>query len=180
MLRSTAPTSSTRTITISALPSAPSAGSWVPVVARSRPHERCEIDRGNRRFRQAAREGKLELEEMQGGNLYHLNGGVYGSLLSTPILNAPQWHPRHTSHRGACRVRDGQIVARALMMYLALSYDIVWSMVERRSTFLVQVKDAIEDPKRLRSRPLTTALEHDNRSLVSVCGGFLGASDASG
>jgi 2-oxoglutarate dehydrogenase E2 component (dihydrolipoamide succinyltransferase) len=100
-------------------------------------------------FGARARDGKLGLEEMQGGTFTISNGGIYGSLLSTPILNAPQ-SGILGMHRIEERsvVRDGQIVARP-MMYLALSYD--HRLVDGKAavTFLIEVKNAIEDPKRL-------------------------------
>jgi 2-oxoglutarate dehydrogenase E2 component (dihydrolipoamide succinyltransferase) len=96
-----------------------------------------------------ARSGKLSLEELQGGTFTISNGGIYGSLLSTPILNAPQSGilGMHRIEERAV-VRDGAIVARP-MMYLALSYD--HRLVDGREavTFLVHVKEALEDPKRL-------------------------------
>ncbi len=96
-----------------------------------------------------ARDGKLGIEDMQGGTFTISNGGIYGSLLSTPILNAPQ-SGILGMHRIEQRpvVRDGQIVARP-MMYLALSYD--HRIVDGREavTFLVRVKEALEDPARL-------------------------------
>jgi len=100
-------------------------------------------------FGARARDGKLGLEEMQGGTFTISNGGIYGSLLSTPILNAPQSGilGMHRIEERAV-VRDGQIVARP-MMYLALSYD--HRLVDGKAavTFLIEVKNAIEDPKRL-------------------------------
>jgi 2-oxoglutarate dehydrogenase E2 component (dihydrolipoamide succinyltransferase) len=100
-------------------------------------------------FGARARAGKLALEEMQGGTFTISNGGIYGSLLSTPILNAPQSGilGMHRIEERAV-VRDGQIVARP-MMYLALSYD--HRLVDGKDavTFLVHIKEALEDPKRL-------------------------------
>ena len=100
-------------------------------------------------FGARAREGKLALEELQGGTFTISNGGIYGSLLSTPILNAPQSGilGMHRIEERAV-VRDGQIVARP-MMYLALSYDHRLVDGKEAVTFLVRVKEAIEDPKRL-------------------------------
>ncbi|MGC2410006.1 MAG: 2-oxoglutarate dehydrogenase complex dihydrolipoyllysine-residue succinyltransferase [Methyloceanibacter sp.] len=96
-----------------------------------------------------ARVGKLGLEEMQGGTFTISNGGIYGSMLSTPILNAPQSGilGMHRIEERAV-VREGQIVARP-MMYLALSYD--HRVVDGKDavTFLAHIKEAIEDPKRL-------------------------------
>ncbi|MCR5878250.1 2-oxoglutarate dehydrogenase complex dihydrolipoyllysine-residue succinyltransferase [Phenylobacterium sp. J367] len=96
-----------------------------------------------------ARDGQLALEDLQGGTFTISNGGVYGSLMSTPILNAPQ-----SGILGMHKIQDrpmvvnGQIVSRP-MMYLALSYD--HRIVDGKGavTFLVHVKEAIEDPQRL-------------------------------
>jgi 2-oxoglutarate dehydrogenase E2 component (dihydrolipoamide succinyltransferase) len=96
-----------------------------------------------------AREGKLGLAEMQGGTFTISNGGIYGSMLSTPILNAPQ-SGILGMHRIEERpvVRDAQIVARP-MMYLALSYDHRIVDGKEAVTFLVNVKDSLENPARL-------------------------------
>ncbi len=100
-------------------------------------------------FGRRARDGKLTTADMQGGTFTITNGGVFGSLMSTPILNTPQSGVLGM-HRIEDRpvVRDGQIVVRP-MMYLALSYD--HRLVDGREavTFLVAVKEAIEDPARL-------------------------------
>jgi len=124
-------------------------GLVVPVLRDSDRMSVAEIDAAIADFGQRAREGKLGLEEMQGGTFTISNGGVYGSLLSTPILNAPQSGilGMHRIDERAV-VRDGQIVARP-MMYLALSYDHRLVDGKEAVTFLVQVKEAIEDPKRL-------------------------------
>jgi 2-oxoglutarate dehydrogenase E2 component (dihydrolipoamide succinyltransferase) len=96
-----------------------------------------------------ARDGKLVLEDLQGGTFTISNGGIYGSLMSTPILNAPQ-----SGILGMHKIQDrpvvvnGQIVIRP-MMYLALSYDHRVVDGQGAVTFLVRVKDAIEDPQRL-------------------------------
>jgi 2-oxoglutarate dehydrogenase E2 component (dihydrolipoamide succinyltransferase) len=96
-----------------------------------------------------ARDGKLALEDLQGGTFTISNGGVYGSLMSTPILNAPQSGVLGM-HKIADRpvVVDGQIVVRP-MMYLALSYDHRVVDGQGAVTFLVKVKEVIEDPQRL-------------------------------
>ena len=95
------------------------------------------------------REGKLTISEMQGGTFSITNGGVFGSMLSTPILNAPQSGilGMHRIEKRAV-VKDDQIVIRP-MMYLAMSYD--HRIVDGRDavTFLVRVKEGLEDPKRL-------------------------------
>ena len=96
-----------------------------------------------------ARDGQLALEDLQGGTFTISNGGVYGSLMSTPILNAPQ-----SGILGMHKIQDrpmaigGQVVIRP-MMYLALSYDHRVVDGQGAVTFLVHVKDAIEDPQRL-------------------------------
>ena len=96
-----------------------------------------------------ARDGQLALEDLQGGTFTISNGGVYGSLMSTPILNAPQ-----SGILGMHKIQDrpvvekGQIVIRP-MMYLALSYDHRVVDGQGAVTFLVKVKEAIEDPQRL-------------------------------
>ncbi len=96
-----------------------------------------------------ARDGTLALEDLQGGTFTISNGGVYGSLMSTPILNAPQ-----SGILGMHKIQDrpvavgGQVVIRP-MMYLALSYDHRVVDGQGAVTFLVAVKDAIEDPQRL-------------------------------
>jgi 2-oxoglutarate dehydrogenase E2 component (dihydrolipoamide succinyltransferase) len=124
-------------------------GLVVPVLRDADQMNLAEIERKIADFGARAREGKLGLEEMQGGTFTISNGGIYGSLLSTPILNAPQ-SGILGMHRIEERpvVRDGQIVARP-MMYLALSYD--HRLVDGKDavTFLVHIKEAIEDPKRL-------------------------------
>jgi 2-oxoglutarate dehydrogenase E2 component (dihydrolipoamide succinyltransferase) len=99
-------------------------------------------------FGRRARDGRLSIEEMQGGTFSITNGGVFGSLMSTPILNAPQ-SGILGMHRIEERpvVRDGQIVARP-MMYLALSYDHRIVDGKEAVTFLVRVKEILEDPQR--------------------------------
>ncbi len=96
-----------------------------------------------------ARDGQLKIEEMQGGTFTITNGGIYGSLMSTPILNAPQ-SGILGMHRIEERpvVRGGQVVARP-MMYLAVSYDHRIVDGKEAVTFLVRVKEALEDPARL-------------------------------
>jgi len=95
-----------------------------------------------------ARDGKLSIEDMQGGTFTISNGGVYGSMLSTPILNAPQSGilGMHRIEERAV-VKNGQIVARP-MMYLALSYDHRIVDGKEAVTFLVRVKECLEDPQR--------------------------------
>jgi 2-oxoglutarate dehydrogenase E2 component (dihydrolipoamide succinyltransferase) len=107
------------------------------------------IERAIGDFGRRARDGALKIEEMQGGTFTITNGGIYGSLMSTPILNAPQ-----SGILGMHKIQDrpvavdGKIEIRP-MMYLALSYD--HRIVDGREavTFLVRVKEALEDPARL-------------------------------
>ncbi|MHA1517488.1 MAG: 2-oxoglutarate dehydrogenase complex dihydrolipoyllysine-residue succinyltransferase [Alphaproteobacteria bacterium] len=124
-------------------------GLVVPVVRNADQLSLAEIEGQIADFGVRARDGKLGLEEMQGSTFTISNGGIYGSLLSTPILNAPQ-SGILGMHRIEERpvVRDGQIVARP-MMYLALSYD--HRMVDGKEavTFLVNVKGSLENPARL-------------------------------
>jgi len=124
-------------------------GLVVPVLRDADRMSLAEIEAAIADFGTRAREGRLGLEEMQGGTFTISNGGIYGSLLSTPILNAPQSGilGMHRIEERAV-VRDGQIVARP-MMYLALSYDHRLVDGKEAVTFLIQVKEAIEDPKRL-------------------------------
>jgi 2-oxoglutarate dehydrogenase E2 component (dihydrolipoamide succinyltransferase) len=100
-------------------------------------------------FGKRARDGKLGIDDLQGGTFTISNGGVYGSLLSTPILNAPQ-----SGILGMHRIeerpvaRNGQVVIRP-MMYLALSYDHRIVDGKEAVTFLVRVKENLEDPQRV-------------------------------
>ena len=124
-------------------------GLVVPVIRDAQDKSLADVEKAVNDFGKRARDGQLKLEEMQGGTFTISNGGVYGSLMSTPILNAPQ-SGILGMHRIEDRpvVRNGQIVVRP-MMYLALSYD--HRVVDGREavTFLVRVKEAIEDPQRL-------------------------------
>ena len=124
-------------------------GLVVPVVRNAQGMSFAEIEQAIAGYGKKAKDGTLTLEEMQGGTFTISNGGVFGSLLSTPIINPPQ-SAVLGMHRIEERpvVRDGQIVARP-MMYLALTYD--HRLVDGREavTFLVRVKEAIEDPTRL-------------------------------
>jgi 2-oxoglutarate dehydrogenase E2 component (dihydrolipoamide succinyltransferase) len=123
-------------------------GLVVPVVREADRMSLAEIEQTITNYGKRAREGKLSIEEMQGGTFTISNGGVYGSLMSTPILNAPQ-SGILGMHRIEDRpvVRNGQIVVRP-MMYLALSYD--HRIVDGKDavTFLVRVKEVLEDPQR--------------------------------
>jgi 2-oxoglutarate dehydrogenase E2 component (dihydrolipoamide succinyltransferase) len=133
---------------ISVAVSAPN-GLVVPVIRDADKMSVAEIERTIGDFGKRAKEGTLTLEDMKGGTFTISNGGVFGSLMSTPIINPPQSAVLGL-HRIDERpvVRDGQVVVRP-MMYLALSYD--HRLIDGREavTFLVAVKNAIEDPTRL-------------------------------
>ena len=124
-------------------------GLVVPVVRNADRMSFAEVEKTIADFGKRAKEGTLTVEEMQGGTFTISNGGVFGSLLSTPIINPPQAAVLGM-HRIEERpvVKDGAIVARP-MMYLALSYD--HRLIDGREavTYLVRVKEAIEDPTRL-------------------------------
>ena len=124
-------------------------GLVVPVVRNADRMSFAEIEKTIANFGKRAKEGTLTADDMTGGTFTVSNGGVFGSLLSTPIINPPQ-SAVLGMHRIEERpiVRDGQIVAKP-MMYLALSYD--HRLIDGREavTFLVRVKEAIEDPTRL-------------------------------
>ena len=123
-------------------------GLVVPVLREADRMSLADIEAHIADYGRRARDGKLSIEDMQGGTFTISNGGVYGSMLSTPILNAPQ-SGILGMHRIEDRavVKDGQVVARP-MMYLALSYD--HRIVDGREavTFLGRVKECLEDPQR--------------------------------
>jgi 2-oxoglutarate dehydrogenase E2 component (dihydrolipoamide succinyltransferase) len=124
-------------------------GLVVPVLRDADRKSFAEIEREIDDYIQKTREGRLSIEELQGGTFTITNGGVFGSLLSTPILNPPQ-----SAILGLHRIEDrpialdGEVVIRP-MMYLALSYD--HRIVDGREAvqFLVRVKELIEDPETL-------------------------------
>ncbi|MBA4781586.1 MAG: 2-oxoglutarate dehydrogenase complex dihydrolipoyllysine-residue succinyltransferase, partial [Rhizobiales bacterium] len=124
-------------------------GLVVPVVRNADDMSIAEIEKEIGRLGLAGRDGKLSMEDMQGGTFTISNGGVYGSLMSSPILNAPQ-----SGILGMHKIQDrpvvvgGQIVIRP-MMYLALSYDHRIVDGKEAVTFLVRVKESLEDPQRL-------------------------------
>ncbi|MCL6699405.1 2-oxoglutarate dehydrogenase complex dihydrolipoyllysine-residue succinyltransferase [Sphingomonas sp. NSE70-1] len=124
-------------------------GLVVPVIRSADAMSFAEIEKTIAGFGKKAKDGTLTADDMKGGTFTISNGGVFGSLLSSPIINPPQ-SAVLGMHRIEERpvVRDGQIVARP-MMYLALSYD--HRLIDGREavTFLVRVKEAIEDPTRL-------------------------------
>ncbi|MBN9077237.1 MAG: dihydrolipoamide succinyltransferase [Rhizobiales bacterium 65-79] len=124
-------------------------GLVVPVVRDADSMTIAEIEKEIARLGAAARDGKLSVADMQGGTFTISNGGVYGSLMSTPILNAPQ-----SGILGMHKIQErpvaigGQVVIRP-MMYLALSYDHRIVDGKEAVTFLVRVKESLEDPERL-------------------------------
>jgi len=124
-------------------------GLVVPVVRDADGLSIAGIEKRIAEFGRRARDGQLTIEEMQGGTFTITNGGIYGSLMSTPILNAPQ-SGILGMHRIEERpvVRAGKIEARP-MMYLALSYDHRIVDGKEAVTFLVRVKEGLEDPARL-------------------------------
>ena len=125
-------------------------GLVVPVVRDCDTKSFAEIEAEISGFGRKARDGKLTIEEMTGGSFTISNGGIYGSMLSTPILNTPQSAilGMHNIKQRAVVLDGGSIVARP-MMYLALSYD--HRIIDGREavTFLVRVKEGLEDPSRL-------------------------------
>ena len=135
-------------VDVSVAVSAPQ-GLVVPVIRNAHVLSFADIEKTIGDFGKRAKDGTLKIEEMKGGTFTISNGGVFGSLLSTPIINPPQ-SAVLGMHRIEERpvVRNGEIVARP-MMYLALSYD--HRLVDGREavTFLVRMKEALEDPTRL-------------------------------
>ncbi len=124
-------------------------GLVVPVVRDAETMSIAQIEGTIAEFGKRARSGQLTIEEMQGGTFTISNGGVYGSLLSTPILNAPQSGilGMHRIEQRPVVMKDGSIAARP-MMYLALSYDHRIVDGKEAVTFLVRVKECLEDPQR--------------------------------
>jgi 2-oxoglutarate dehydrogenase E2 component (dihydrolipoamide succinyltransferase) len=124
-------------------------GLVVPVLREADQKSLADIEKDINDFGERARDGALKLEELQGGTFTISNGGVYGSLMSTPILNSPQSGilGMHKIQQRPMAV-DGEVVVRP-MMYLALSYD--HRLVDGREavTFLVRVKESLEGPERL-------------------------------
>jgi 2-oxoglutarate dehydrogenase E2 component (dihydrolipoamide succinyltransferase) len=124
-------------------------GLVVPVVRDADRKSIAEIEKAIADFGRRARDGQLKIEEMQGGTFTISNGGVYGSLMSTPILNAPQ-----SGILGMHKIQERPVVVGGKieirpMMYLAVSYDHRLVDGKEAVTFLVRVKEALEDPARL-------------------------------
>jgi 2-oxoglutarate dehydrogenase E2 component (dihydrolipoamide succinyltransferase) len=123
-------------------------GLVVPVVRNADQMSFATIEKTISDYGRKARDGQLQIADMQGGTFTISNGGVYGSLMSTPILNAPQ-----SGILGMHKIQDrpmamnGQVVIRP-MMYLALSYDHRIVDGKEAVTFLVRVKESLEDPQR--------------------------------
>jgi len=124
-------------------------GLVVPVVREADKLGFAGIEKAIGDYAKRARDGKITIEDMQGGVFTISNGGIYGSMLSTPIINYPQSAilGLHNIQQRAVVV-DGQVVARP-MMYLALSYDHRLVDGKEAVTFLIKIKEAIEDPARL-------------------------------
>ena len=124
-------------------------GLVVPVLRNAERMSFAEVERAIGDMGRRARDGKIRMEELKGGTFTITNGGVFGSLMSTPIINPPQSAilGMHTIQERPV-VRDGEIVARP-MMYLALTYD--HRIIDGREAvgFLVRLKDCIEDPSRI-------------------------------
>ncbi len=124
-------------------------GLVVPVVRDCDHKSIAEIEKSIADFGRRARDGQLKIDEMQGGTFTITNGGIYGSLMSTPILNAPQ-----SGILGMHKIQErpmaigGKVEIRP-MMYLALSYDHRVIDGKEAVTFLVRVKESLEDPARL-------------------------------
>ena len=124
-------------------------GLVVPIIKDADTKSLPEIEKSILSYSEKARTGKLSIEEMQGGTFTISNGGIFGSLLSTPILNAPQ-----TAILGMHAIQDrpvvinGEVVIRP-MMYLAMSYDHRLLDGKEAVTFLVSIKEQLESPERL-------------------------------
>ena len=124
-------------------------GLVVPVVRDCDALSIAEVEKKIGEFGRKARDGKLGLDDLQGGTFTISNGGVYGSLMSTPILNPPQSGILGMHKIQPRPIAIGDRIEIRPMMYLALSYD--HRIIDGREavTFLIRVKEAIEDPQRL-------------------------------
>jgi 2-oxoglutarate dehydrogenase E2 component (dihydrolipoamide succinyltransferase) len=124
-------------------------GLVVPVLRNADRLSFADIEAGISDFGRRARDGQLKLDELAGGSFSITNGGIYGSLMSTPILNPPQ-----SAILGMHKIQDrpiavaGKVEIRP-MMYLALSYDHRIVDGKEAVSFLVRVKEGVEDPRRL-------------------------------
>jgi 2-oxoglutarate dehydrogenase E2 component (dihydrolipoamide succinyltransferase) len=124
-------------------------GLVVPVVRDADKKTFAEIERDIADYATRAREGKIKIEDLQGGTFTISNGGIYGSLFGTPILNPPQSGilGMHTIQKRPVAIKDAVVVRP--MMYLALSYDHRAVDGKEAVTFLITLKQCIEDPKKL-------------------------------
>jgi len=124
-------------------------GLVVPVVRHADGRSIAEVEKEIGRLGKLARDGKLAMDDMRGGTFTITNGGIYGSLMSTPIINAPQSAilGMHAIKERPIAV-DGSVVIRP-MMYLALSYDHRIIDGQEAVTFLVRIKESLENPERL-------------------------------
>jgi len=124
-------------------------GLFVPVIRDADRLSFAEIEKTLADMAKRARDGKITVPEMLGGTFTITNGGVFGSLLSTPILNPPQTAilGMHTIQKRPVAIND-QVVIRP-MMYLALSYD--HRLIDGREAvqFLVRIKECVENPERM-------------------------------
>ncbi len=124
-------------------------GLFVPVIRHAEHLSLAEIELSIRHYAQKAREGKISVDDLSGGTFTISNGGVYGSLMSTPILNAPQ-----SGILGMHKIEDRPVVVNGKieirpMMYLALSYDHRVIDGAESVSFLVRIKECLEDPNRI-------------------------------
>jgi 2-oxoglutarate dehydrogenase E2 component (dihydrolipoamide succinyltransferase) len=124
-------------------------GLVVPVIRNADQMDLVQIEAKISDFGRRARDGALKLDELTGGTFSITNGGVYGSLMSTPILNPPQ-----SAILGMHKIQDRPVVVNGKieirpMMYLAVSYDHRIIDGKEAVSFLVRVKESVEDPRRL-------------------------------
>jgi 2-oxoglutarate dehydrogenase E2 component (dihydrolipoamide succinyltransferase) len=124
-------------------------GLMVPIIRDAHSQSIADLEKSIFAFSQKARSNKISIEDLTGGTFTVSNGGVFGSLLSTPILNPPQGaiHGMHKTQPRPMVMPDGSIQARP-MMYTALSYDHRIIDGKEAVTFLVKIKECIEDPCR--------------------------------
>ena len=122
----------------------------MPIIRNAETLSLAGIEKSIGGFAKKARDGKLSMADMSGGTFTISNGGVYGSLMSTPILNPPQSGilGMHKTQMRPMVMPDGSIEARP-MMYLALSYDHRIVDGSEAVTCLVRMKESLEDPRRL-------------------------------
>ena len=125
-------------------------GLVVPIIKNIEQLSIAQIEKSIQAFAAKARNNKISIDDLQGGTFTVSNGGVFGSLLSTPIINPPQTAilGMHKTQQRAVVTEDGNIEARP-MMYLALSYDHRLIDGKEAVQFLVKVKEILEEPARL-------------------------------